>query len=103
MSFKRFRVKTAYMEEDKELKEAIEECAKIVEEKCKKRPYMIVLTKANVGFASEEDRKKGILKGNTAYLYTAKPSLKKDGLSKLLVDTSRMAVDLAEKKVKGEE
>ncbi len=91
------------MEEDKDLREAIEECAKIVEEKCKKRPYMIVVSKADVGFASEEDKRKGRLKGRTSYMYIAKPALGKDGLSKLLVDTSRVALELAEKKVKGEE
>jgi hypothetical protein len=90
-------------EEDKELKEAVEECAKIIEEKCRRHPYMIVVSKADVGFASEEDKKKGILRGKTSYMYFAKPPIKKDGMSKLLVDASRMALDLAEKTVKGEE
>ena len=90
------------MEEDKELREAIEACAKIVEEKCGHRPYMIVITKANVKFASEEHRKKGILTGNASYMYVAKPTLKKNGLSKLLIDTSRVAVNLAEKKTQEE-
>jgi len=90
-------------EVDKELKEAVEECAKIIEEKCRRHPYMIVVSKAVVGFASEEDKKKGILRGKTSYMYFAKPPIRKDGMSKLLVDASRMALDLAEKQYKGEE
>ncbi|MBU1165490.1 hypothetical protein KKF81_00965 [Candidatus Micrarchaeota archaeon] len=87
------------MKQDNQLKEAIEECAKIVEEKCDKRPYMIIIVKTDVGYNSEEDKKKGILKGMSSYMYSAKPALKKDGLSKLLIDTSKMAISLAEKKI----
>jgi hypothetical protein len=91
------------MEEDKDLKVAIDECAKIVEEKCKKRPYMIIISKADVGYASEEDKEKGQLRGQTSFMYMAKPSIGKDGLSRLLVDTAKMALDRAEKKIEEEE
>ncbi|MFN7991006.1 MAG: hypothetical protein U0R44_02495 [Candidatus Micrarchaeia archaeon] len=87
------------MEEDKALKEAIEACSKIIEEKCGRRPYIVVIAKANVAYKDEEDRKKGKLSGTTSYMYVAKPTMKKDGLSKLLIDASRMAVNLAEKDV----
>lgn len=90
-------------EPDPDLKEAIEACAKIVEEKCNKRPYMITIVKASLGYASEEDKEKGVLRGKTSYMYVARPTLKKDGLSKLLVDSSRVALDLAEKNIKDEE
>ncbi|MBU0591926.1 hypothetical protein KKD40_06910 [Candidatus Micrarchaeota archaeon] len=52
------------MKQDNQLKEAIEECAKIVEEKCDKRPYMIIIVKTDVGYNSEEDNKKGDTEGN---------------------------------------
>ncbi len=87
-------------EVDKELKEAVEECAKIIEEKCRRHPYMIVVSKADVGFASEEDKKKGILRGKTSYMYFAKPPIKNDGMSKLLVDASRMALTLLRNSIK---
>jgi len=87
------------MEEDKELKKAIESCSKIVEETCGKRPYMILISKANVSFASAENQKKGILSGTATYMYMAKPPLKKNGLSKLLIDTTRVALNTAEKKI----
>jgi hypothetical protein len=32
-------------------------------------------------------------------MYLAKPPLRKDGLSKILIDTSRVAVNAAEKKI----
>ena len=83
---------------DPDLEEAIKECAKIVEEKCKKRPYMIVISKANLGFASEEDRKKNILKGNCTYMYFSRPPLGKDGVSRSLVDGAKAAIDMAENK-----
>jgi hypothetical protein len=87
------------MEDDKDLKEAIKACAKIVEEKCGRRPYMIVLSKANVKFASEEHRRKGLITGTASYMYMARPTLKRNGLSKLLIDTSKAAITLAEKKI----
>jgi len=86
------------MEEDKELKEAVEACTKILEEKCGKRPFMIVVSKANVKFANEEDREKRIVSGTASYMYMAKPKLGKNGLSKLLIDTTRVALNQAEKK-----
>ncbi len=90
------------MEEDKDLQEAIQACAKIIEEKCRKRPYLLIISKANVGFASEEDRKKRRLRGNTTYMYYARPPLGKDGLSKLLIESSKAAIALAEKNAAGE-
>jgi hypothetical protein len=90
------------MEEDNDLKEAIAECAKVVEAKCGKRPYMIVISKANVKFASPEHKAKGIITGTASYMYLAKPTLKKNGLSKLLIDTARVAVGKAEKKAVGD-
>lgn len=87
------------MEEDKDLKEAIEACARIVEEKCGKRPYMIVLSKANVKFENKEAKEKGIVSGTASYMYFARPPLRKNGLSKLLIDTTRVAINQAEKKL----
>lgn len=84
-------------EVDQDLKNAIEECAKVVEEKCKKRPYMIIVTKADMGFASEEDKKKGLLKGRASYMYMAKPTIRSDGVSKVLLGASRKALEMAEK------
>ena len=80
---------------DPDLEEAVKECAKIVEEKCRKRPYMIVISKANLGFASEEDRKKNILKGNCTYIYYSRPPLGKDGVSRSLIDGAKAAVEMA--------
>jgi len=85
---------------DDDLKEAIEACAKVVEEKCRKRPYMIILTKAELGFASAEDQKKGVLKGKTSFMYMAKPTLKDDGVSRILVGASKKALDMAEESLK---
>lgn len=85
---------------DDDLKEAIEACAKVVEEKCKKRPYMIILTKADIGFASAEDQKKGILKGKTSFMYMAKPTIKNDGVSRILVGASKKALEMAETNIK---
>ena len=90
------------MEADEDLREAIEECAKVVEERCKKRPYMIIVAKADVGFRSDDDKEKGKLSGKTSYLYLAKPTIKHDGLSRLLVDSCRMALDMADEKVTGQ-
>ena len=90
------------MEDDTDLKEAIEECAKIVGEKCKKRPYMIVISKADVGYSTDDDVKKGLLTGKVSYMYLARPEIKKTGLSKLLIDASKIAIELAEKKLNEE-
>lgn len=87
------------METDKNLKEAVEACAKIIEEKCGKKPYMIAVSQADVKFASEENRKKGIVSGTANYMYFSRPPLKKNGLSKLLIDTCRVALNQAEKKI----
>jgi hypothetical protein len=84
---------------DEDLKGAIEECARIIQERCKNRPFMVVISKANVKFKTEEDKKKGLLKGTATYMYMAKPALRKNGLSKLLIDTSRVALSQAEKKI----
>jgi hypothetical protein len=84
------------IEDDKELRQAIQECAKVVEEKCGKRPYLIVISKANVGFKSDEDKQKRLLSGTTTYMYMAKPTLRKDGISKSLMDAAKHAVKLAE-------
>ncbi|MEW6748927.1 MAG: hypothetical protein AB1295_04435 [Candidatus Micrarchaeota archaeon] len=87
------------MQQDKDLKEAIEACAKIMQEKCGNRPFMLVATKADVGFKNDEDQKKGILTGTASFMYVSRPKLKKDGLSKLLIDTTRHGVGQAEKKI----
>ncbi len=91
------------MEEDKELKEAVAECAKIIEAKCGRKPYLIAVSKANVKFATPEHRQKGIVTGTASYMYLAKPTLRKNGLSKLLIDTARHALNTAEKAAVGEE
>ena len=78
------------------MEEAIKECAKVVEDKCKKRPYMIIISKANLGYASEEDRKKNILKGNCTYMYFSRPPLGKDGVSRSLLDGAKAAISMAE-------
>jgi hypothetical protein len=88
-------------ETDADLKEAIEECSKIVEEKCKRRPYMVIVAKADLGYASSEDQKKRVLKGKASYMYMAKPTLKPDGVSKILIGASKKAVELASKQVEG--
>lgn len=87
---------------DDDLKEAIEACAKVVEDKCKKRPYMIIVTKAELGFASAEDQKKGVLKGKTSFMYMAKPTLKNDGVSRILVGASKKALEMAEQNIKSD-
>ncbi len=87
------------MEEDKELKEAIEACSKIVNEKIGRLPFMIVISKANVRYATEEHRKKGVITGTATYMYMTRPPLKRDGLSKLLIDTTKVAIGAAEKTI----
>jgi hypothetical protein len=82
---------------DEDLNEAIKECAKIVEEKCKKRPYMIIISKANLGYENEEDKKKNILKGNCTYAYYSKPPLENNPITRSLIDAAKSAIDLAEK------
>lgn len=84
--------------EDNDLDEAIRECAKIVEEKCKKRPYLIVISKANLGYASEADKKKKILKGNCTYMYFSRPPIGKDAVSHSLLDGAKAALEMASKK-----
>jgi hypothetical protein len=90
------------MEEDKDLKEAVAACARIIEEKCGRKPFMIAVSKADVKFATDGDRKKGIISGTANYMYLARPPLKKNGLSKLLIDTARVAINQAEKKISEE-
>lgn len=85
------------MEEDKELKEAIEACAKIVQEKCGKKPFMILISKADIKIVRPRDKPGKMLTGTANYMYMARPRLKKDGLSKILIDTSRVALNAAEK------
>jgi hypothetical protein len=87
------------MEEDKDLKEAVQACAKIIEEKCGNKPFLIAVSQANVKFASEEARKKGIISGTANYMYMSRPPLRKNGLCKLLIDAARVAINQAEKKV----
>ncbi|MBN1169976.1 hypothetical protein JXA56_03045 [Candidatus Micrarchaeota archaeon] len=83
------------MTNDPDLEEAINECAKIIEEKCKKRPYMVIISKANLGFESEEDKQKGVLKGNCTYLYIAKPQISNDPVSSALLQGAEAALDMA--------
>ncbi len=85
--------------EDKDLEEAIQECSKIIEEKCKKRPYLIVVSKANLGYASKEDKKKGLLKGNCTYMYFSRPPLGRDGVSRSLLDGAKAALGMANEKL----
>lgn len=86
------------MTNDPDLEEAINECAKIIEEKCRKRPYLVIISKANLGFASEEDKRKGLLKGNCTYLYVSKPEVKNDPVSRALLQGAQAALDMAKKK-----
>lgn len=90
------------MEEDKELKEALEECAKIMQEKLGNHPFMLVATRAKLVFKNEEDRKKGIATGKASFMYLSRPKLRKDGLSKALIDTTRHAVKDAEQRIMAE-
>ena len=87
------------MKESKELKEALAECAALFEKKCGTRPYMIVIARANLYFKDEADKKKGRLSGNSEYSYMSKPPMEKTGVSKLLIDTTRLAVNHAEKTI----
>ncbi|MBD3210285.1 hypothetical protein GF318_02790 [Candidatus Micrarchaeota archaeon] len=86
-------------EVDEDLRDAIKECSKIIEEKCKKRPYMIILSKADIKFDSEEEKKKGVAKGKASFIYVARPPLRKSGLSKILLGASKKALELAEKRI----
>jgi hypothetical protein len=90
------------LEADNDLKEAIEACAKIIEEKCGNKPYMVVISKANLKFASAEDKKKKKLTGTASYMYSTKPPIAKNGVSKLLISTTKLAIDLAEKELNKE-
>ena len=71
----------------------------MLEEKCGKKPYMIIVSKANLSFASAQDKKSGKLSGTASYMYMARPKIRKNGVSKLLIDTSKLALELAEKKL----
>lgn len=82
---------------DLDLEEAIYECAKIIEEKCKKRPYLLIISKANLGFANEEDKQKGLLKGDCSFLYLSKPKIGDDGVSKALIKGAEAAIEKAKK------
>ena len=53
------------------------------------------------GFANEEDMKKGVARGKANYMYMAKPTLKPDGLSKILIGASKKALEMAEQKAAG--
>lgn len=87
------------MEEDKQLKEALEECAKIMQEKLGKDAFMLVATRAKLMFKSEEDRKKGLATGKVSFMYLSRPRLSKNGLSKALIDTCKHAANDAEKRI----
>ena len=91
------------MEESKELKEALAECAALFEKKCGTRPYMIVIARANLYFKDDEDKNKGRLSGTSEYTYISKPPMDKTGVSKLLIDTTRLAVNHAEKSIADKE
>jgi len=58
-----------------------------------------VISKANLHFASPEDKKKGRMSGTASYMYVVRPKLGKNGLTKLLIDTSKLAIELAEKEL----
>jgi hypothetical protein len=60
---------------------------------------MVLITKADISFKDEEARKKGILTGSANFMYAARPKLRKDGLSKLLVDTTKVALKQAEERI----
>lgn len=85
------------MEEDPDLKSAIEECRKIVEDKCRKRPYMIIISKANVGYSSEAEKQKGMLRGTATYMYVARPSMGKDAVSRVLLQGAEAAIEKVKK------
>ncbi len=88
------------MEADKDLKEAVEACGKVIEEKCGKKPYMIVVAKANVMEVIENNERK--LKGTTDFMYFSRPPLNADGLSMLLIDTCKLGIEAASKKLSEE-
>ncbi|HSB46553.1 MAG TPA: hypothetical protein VLD37_00955 [Candidatus Bilamarchaeum sp.] len=63
---------------------------------------MVVISKANLKYANAADAKKRKLTGTASYMYSTKPPIKKNGVSKLLIDTSKLAIDLAEKELNKE-
>jgi hypothetical protein len=85
------------MEEDQEMKEVLSAVQKTVEDKFGMRPYMIIVTKADLFFANDDDKKSGKVTGTANYVYMSKPPMGKDGISKLLIDTARVAINAAEK------
>lgn len=85
------------MEEDLEMKEVLSAVQAKVEEKFGMRPYMIIVTKADLYFANAEDKEKGKVSGTANYVYMSKPPMGKDGISKLLIDTTRVALNAAER------
>ncbi len=85
------------MAEDLEMREVLSEVQKKVEEKFGMRPYMIIVTKADLYFANAADKEKGKVSGTANYAYLSKPPMGKDGISKLLIDTTRVALNAAEK------
>ena len=84
------------MAEDMEMKEVLRDVQKKVEEKFGMRPYMIIVTKADLFFANSDDKEKGKVTGTANYVYLSKPPMGKDSISKLLIDTARVAVNAAE-------
>ena len=83
-------------EVDKELEEAVKEAAKVIEQKCGKKPYMLIVTKANMGFANEEDYKKGRLSGTSSYMFMSRPELRDgSGITKVLLESSEKAIKQA--------
>ncbi len=86
------------MEEDQEMKEVLSTVSESVEKKFGKRPYLVIVTKADLYFASPQDKEKGKVTGTANYVYLTKPPLGKDSVSKLLIDTTRVALNSMEKK-----
>ncbi len=91
------------MAEDAQMKEVLDEVSASVEKKFGKRPYVVIVAKANLYFANEEDKKGGKVSGTADYAYLAKPQLGKNGISKILVNTARLAVNTMEKAATEEE
>ncbi|MBI5046702.1 hypothetical protein HZC07_03135 [Candidatus Micrarchaeota archaeon] len=85
------------LEEDVELKEALEGCRKIIEEKCKDKAYLFVLSKANLRYVTPDDKDSKKVTGNASFVYFGRPALKNNALSKLLVRSLKSAVTLAQK------
>ncbi len=86
------------MEEDKELKEVLSTVSESVEKKFGPRPYLIIVTKADLFFEDDEAKKKGRVTGTANYVYLTKPPIGKDSITKLLIDTTRVALNSMEKK-----